>query len=47
MNLIPGWAPNLHSLVVHFPIALLLTAAGLDVSIEDALLAVRRTVSGA
>jgi uncharacterized membrane protein len=32
MNLVPGWAPNPHPLVVHFPIALLLTAAGLDIA---------------
>jgi uncharacterized membrane protein len=32
MNLLPDWAPNVHPLLVHFPIALLLTAAGLDVA---------------
>ena len=30
MPLIPSWAPNLHPLVIHFPIVLVLTAAVVD-----------------
>ena len=32
MSLIPPWAPNLHPLVVHFPIALLFAAATVDLA---------------
>src|SRR5471032_685221 len=32
MNLVPDWAPNIHPLVVHFSIALLVTAAAMDVA---------------
>ena len=28
--LVPSWAPNLHPLVVHFPIVLLITAVAID-----------------
>jgi uncharacterized membrane protein len=30
MNFVPGWAPNLHPVLVHFPLALLATAAVVD-----------------
>ena len=32
MNLAPGWAPNIHPLLVHFPIGLLCAAAAVDVA---------------
>jgi uncharacterized membrane protein len=31
MNLVPDWAPNVHPLLVHFPIALLYAATAVDV----------------
>lgn len=32
MNIIPDWAPSIHPMLVHFPIALLITAAVLDIT---------------
>lgn len=32
MPLVPDWAPNIHPLLVHFPIALLVTSVALDVA---------------
>lgn len=42
MNLVPEWAPNVHPLVVHFPIALLFAA----VLVDAAALVVRRRFPG-
>lgn len=30
LSLVPSWAPNLHPLVIHFPIVLLITAVAID-----------------
>jgi uncharacterized membrane protein len=35
MPLLPSWAPNVHPLVIHFPIVLLIAAAAVD--LVDAL----------
>jgi uncharacterized membrane protein len=32
MTLLPDWVPNLHPLIIHFPIALLVTAAAVDLA---------------
>lgn len=30
IGLVPDWAPNIHPLIIHFPIALLITAVGMN-----------------
>ena len=45
MALLPGWAPNLHPLVIHFPIALLIVAAFAD--LVDTLFARPRWLASA
>jgi len=32
MSVIPEWAPNLHPMVIHFPIVLLITAAAIELA---------------
>ena len=32
MSLIPAWAPNLHPLLVHFPVTLLASAVAVDMA---------------
>lgn len=45
MPLVPAWAPNLHPLVVHFPIALLFAAVAVDLT--DLLMRERKPVRDA
>ena len=45
MSLTPDWAPNIHPLVIHFPIALLVAAAMTDLA--DMLLRDRTSVRDA
>ena len=42
MSLIPAWAPNLHPLLVHFPVTLLLCAVAVDLT--SLVMPARRTL---